>query len=180
MGFLNHTRVPYISMGSNFGTKNSWSNPPSEPLLKANLQKIEKLQNRALRTINFKGPRTEALPLYADNSTLQLKDLIKLNNCLFIHDYLNDLLPDCFKDYYIPLNSLYFEGTKNAKLGCLFVPFKKSTKYGINSITHQSILTWNSMSKVLKTNLTQISRHDLKSSLSEYFLNQYGTTNNDM
>ena len=122
---------------------------------KENLLKIERLQNRALRTINFKGPRTEAQPLYADNKILQLKDLIKLNNCLFIHDYLHDLLPDCFQGYYLPLNTIYDLGTKNSKLGCLFVPFKNTTKYGINSITHQSILTWNSVSKLLNTDLAK-------------------------
>ena len=106
---------------------------------KENLQKIEKLQNRAVRTINFKGPRTEAQPLFGDNKILQLKDIIQLNNCLFIHDYLHDLLPDCFQDYYLPLKSLYFVGTKNAKLGCLSC-------------------TWNSVSKILKTDLEQKSR----------------------
>jgi hypothetical protein len=141
---------------------------------KENLDKIVKLQNRALRTINFQGPRTETLPLYASNEILKLEDLIKLNNCLFIHDYLHDNLPTCFEDYYVTLNSLYFERTKNAKLGCLFVPFKNSTKYGLNSITHQSLLTWNSITKLLKTDLSKKSRHDLKSSLVEHFLCQYG------
>ena len=146
---------------------------------KENILKIERLQNRALRTINFKGPREEAQPLYADNKILQLKDLIKLNNCLFIHDYLHNLLPDCFQNFYLPLNSLYFVGTKNAKLGCLFVPFKNTTKYGINSITHHSILTWNSLCKLLNTNLAQKSRYDLKSLLTGYFLDQYGETDNN-
>ena len=57
---------------------------------KENLDKIVTLQNRAQRTINFQGPRTETLPLYASNEILKLEDLIKLNNCLFIHDYLHD------------------------------------------------------------------------------------------
>ena len=44
---------------------------------KENLDKIVKLQNRALRTINFQGPRTETLPLYASNEILKLEDLIQ-------------------------------------------------------------------------------------------------------
>ena len=67
--------------------------------------------------------------------------------------------------------------TKNAKLGCIFVPFKNSTKYGLNSITHQSLLTWNKITKELKTDLSKMSRHDLKSLLVRYFLSKYGGNN---
>ena len=142
------------------------------------MQKIVKLQNRAIRTINFKGPRSETTKLYADNKILKLEDFIKLSHCLFIHDYLNDMLPKCFEDYYQRLNSMYFERTKNAKLGCLFVPFKKSTKYGLNSITLQSILTWNSICRILKTDLSKKSRYELKSHLTTYFLGQYDEQDN--
>ena len=144
---------------------------------KDNLEKISKLQNRALRTINFEGPRAESNNLYAGNKILKLEDLIKLNNCLFIHDHIHKNLPECFENYFLTLNSLYFERTKNAKLGCIFVPFKNSTKYGLNSITHQSLLTWNKITKELKTDLSKMSRHDLKSLLVRYFLSKYGGNN---
>ena len=138
-----------------------------------NIQKIIKLQNKAIRTINFKGPGTETDKLYSDSKVLKVEDFIKLCHCLFIHDYLNDMLPKCFEDYYLQLNSMYFERTKNAKLGCLFVPFRKSTKYGLNSITLQSILTWNSICKTLKTDLSKKSRYELKSIITTYFLSRY-------
>ena len=144
---------------------------------KDNLEKICKLQNRALRTINFEGPRAESNNLYAGNKILKLEDFIKLNNCLFIHDHIHKNLPECFENYFLTLNSLYFERTKNAKLGCIFVPFKNSTKYGLNSITHQSLLTWNKITKELKTDLSKMSRHDLKSLLVRYFLSKYGGNN---
>ena len=151
-----------------------WGQSDSE-----NVQKIVKLQNRAIRTINFKGPRSETTQLYAENKILKLLDFIRLCHCLFIHDYLHDMLPKCFENYYLQLNSMYFERTKNAKVGCLFVPYKKSTKYGLNSITLQSILTWNNMCKITKTDLSKKSRHELKSLLTSYFISQYADKKED-
>ena len=74
---------------------------------------------------------------------------------------------------------MYFERTKGAKLDCLFMPYKKSTKYGLNSITQQSILTWNSICKSVKTDLSKKSRHELKSYLTSHFLSHYDDDNNN-
>ena len=74
----------------------------------AHFEKIIKLQNRALRIINFEDYHVNASPLYAREGILKLIDVIKLQNCLFVHDYLNNALPLCFDDYYFKLNYLYF------------------------------------------------------------------------
>ena len=141
-----------------------------------NSDKIVRLQNTAIRTINFKGRDSEVNELYFQSKILKIEDLIKVNNCLFIHDFLTDSLPKCFENYYLQLNSMYFERTKNAKIGCLFIPFKKSTKYGLNSITMESIKTWNKLSATLKLNLSLKSRHELKTMLTNYFLSHYTGT----
>lgn len=138
------------------------------------IDKISRLQNRALRIINFEDFHANSNPLYIATNILKLRDQIRLQNCLFVHDYLNELLPACFDDYYFKLNYLYFNvQTRNSNLGCIFLPSKKTTKYGLNSITQKSISTWNHISKTLKTDLSSIPRHKLKSFLTQYFLNQY-------
>ena len=63
-------------------------------------EKIFKLQNRAMRIINFSDFRAEADPLYKDNKILKLDDYIKMQNCLFVHDFLHKNLPECFDDYF--------------------------------------------------------------------------------
>ena len=138
------------------------------------IEKISKLQDRALRIINFKGFHTDANPLYSDVRVLKLKDLIRLQNCLFVHDYLNNSLPVCFQDYYFKLNYLYHNAqTRNANLGCLFYPSRKTTKYGLNSITQKSIHSWNFFTKTIKTDLSVTSRHNLKSTLTKYLVDRY-------
>ena len=103
-------------------------------------KQMDTLQNRALRIINFKGPGTETSSLYFKHKILRFEDLIKLNNCLFIHDYLHDCLPKCFDDYYFKLNKIYpIQETRNAKIGCLFVPAsavknKPPKRYGLDML----------------------------------------------
>ena len=140
----------------------------------AHINKIYKLQNRALRIINFEGFRADSNPLYVNNGILKLNDYIKMQNCLFVYDYLNNMLPKIFEDYYFKLNYLYFNiQTRNAKLCCLFSPSKNTTKYGLNSITQQSIYTWNSITKNLGKDLSSFSRYQLKDLLIQHYMSKY-------
>ena len=138
------------------------------------IENISKLQNRALRIINFKDYNANPQPLYKENNILKIQDLIRQQNCLFVHDYLNNSLPDCFDGQYFKLNHLYFNAhTRNSNLGCLFLPSKNTTKYGLNSITQKSINSWNSITKNMKTDLSNMSRHKIKTVLSCYLIEQY-------
>ena len=64
------------------------------------IDKIQKLQNRAMRIIKFEDFHANANPLYIDQGILKLYDIIRLEKCLFVHDYLNDSPPTYFDDYY--------------------------------------------------------------------------------
>ena len=105
-------------------------------------EKIFKLQNRAMRIISFADFRAEENPLYAKNSVLKLEDQIKLQNCLFVFDFLCKRLPECFDNYFKKLDEIYSEeiSTINSELGCLFTPYMSTVKYGLQSITIDSAL----------------------------------------
>ena len=140
----------------------------------SHIENIYKLQNRAIRIINFEDFNANPNPLYARSNILKLQDFIRLQNCLFVRNYLNNALPACFDDFYFKLNYLYFNvQTRNSNLGCLFSPGKNTTKYGLNSMTQKSINCWNSITKNTKTDLSNISRYKLKTFLSKHFINQY-------
>ena len=65
------------------------------------INKIQKLQNNALRLITFApNSRDHITPLYAENKILKIKDLISLKNMFLIHDYFNGKLPTTFNDFY--------------------------------------------------------------------------------
>ena len=132
---------------------------------------IRKLQNRAIRIINFKPSNYNTNNLYKTSNILKINDMVKVENILFIYDYLNNLLPDCFQnEFHLLANSYTSVGTRRSNLGCLHIGRRKSTKYGTNSISHQSIQNWNSTTKLFKCNLALIARNKLKSKLRHHFL----------
>ena len=88
----------------------------------SHMNKIYRLQNRAVKIINFVDNDLNSSPLYKNNGILKIQDYINFQNILHVHDYLNNSLPGCFQDYF-KLNYLDLKiQTRNSKLGCLFTP----------------------------------------------------------
>ena len=42
-------------------------------------------------------------PLYKHLKVLELEGNVKIQKSPFVHDYLNNMLPDCFQNYFSPL-----------------------------------------------------------------------------
>ena len=51
-------------------------------------------------------------PLYKHLKVLKLEGNVKIQNSPFVHDYLNNMLPDCFQNYFSPLSDLQDIKTK--------------------------------------------------------------------
>ena len=144
-------------------------------------EKVFKLQNRALRIINFSNFRANADPLYETNKILKLADYITMQNCLFVYDFLHKTLPECFNDYFQKLDEVYTEevNTINSALGCLFTPYKSTERYGKCCITRKCIDSWNFFTKELKTDLSKLSRPVLKNKINKYYLGERNDNNNN-
>ena len=142
-------------------------------------EKIFKLQNKALRIISFSDFRAEANPIYRSKHILKLDDQVKLQNCLFVYDFLNRTLPTCFDDYFSRISDVHSTNTITSTLGCLFTPFLSTTRYGLHSITRHCIDDWNFFSKTLNSDLSLLSRPILKQKISLYILNSYDPTYNN-
>ena len=54
------------------------------------IEKLFKLQNSAMRIIEFQANPN---PIYKENRILKLDDYVTLQNCLFVHDCLNNKSP---------------------------------------------------------------------------------------
>ena len=48
------------------------------------VKRIENLQNRAMRIINFEEYRAPSDPIYFEHQLLKLGDMVRLNNCLLV------------------------------------------------------------------------------------------------
>ena len=65
------------------------------------INKLQILQNKALRILTFKPARTSAGPLFKECKILKLVDNVKLQNFLFAYDNLKNNLPSSLKDSFI-------------------------------------------------------------------------------
>ena len=136
-------------------------------------QKIFKLQSRALRIITFADFRADSNPIYRDLNILKLRDQIAIQNCLFVHDSLNNNSPSCFSDYFNLTRQIHPLHTRNASLGCLYPKDSNTTRFGLYSITNKCISIWNALSGVLNTDLATFSRYQLKCRLFHFLKKDY-------
>jgi hypothetical protein len=123
--------------------------------------------------MSFSEFRAHSSPLFKKFEILKIEDQIELSNCLLVHDYLKGKLPKSFENTFKQLNELNSIATRNTISGCLFIPNVSSTTYGINSITRKSIISWNKFANIFKDKIGKMSRNELKTQISKYFLSTY-------
>ena len=70
-----------------------------------NLQftKLTKLQNKALKVINFQSSDSPTGPLYQENKVLKISDFINYKNALFVRNTLKREKPQVFHEMFIML-----------------------------------------------------------------------------
>ena len=70
--------------------------------------KIEKLQNIAINIINYKTCSLHLNNLFIELKILKLKELLIVNNCLFVFEQLKEDLPTAFESYFFRILSKHF------------------------------------------------------------------------
>ena len=132
------------------------------------LRDIEKLQNKAVKIINFKAGLLHLNDLFNELKILKLKDFITFNNCLFVFGQLKEDLPQTFKNFLLKKYHHHIYNTRGTKKTLIDVPLKNISQYGTNSITSRSIFNWNDINKKIECSL-EISRTDFITLLKRYF-----------
>ena len=140
-------------------------------------EKIQTLQNRALRLVSFSDNSENAIrtcDLYKNLKLLKLNDLVTLKNMLFIHDYFNKNLPESFKNYFQLSKDLHGHSTRNASTCHIFVPQTESVKYGRKSFKIKAITAWNALCDNFKEqNFINLSKPKLKKIIIDHLLSKY-------
>ena len=93
-----------------------------------------------MRTIKFADFDAHSDPLFKELKVLKIQDFVKLQNCLFVHDFLNNKLPVCFDNYFETLSDVHAKTTKASDLGCLFIPHLELPN-SASSPSHENALT---------------------------------------
>ena len=109
----------------------------------ANQNKIQKLQNRALRKILFKKQQDSIRQHYKELQILKLHDVLYLQNCLFMSQIeTTQKLANSFADLKHCGDSHNYQ-TKSETKRLLDIPLLNTQIYGTQSVKYNCIKDWN-------------------------------------
>ena len=99
------------------------------------IKEAEKLQEKPIRIMSFKGRNDPANPFFKTLEIMKLKDIFLYNNCIFAQTAANQ-------------HNYNTRGTTNETIIKTTI---NSTTYGLNSIKNRAAPDWNQISKNLNT-----------------------------
>ena len=136
------------------------------------VKKIQVLQNKALRIMNFKPRRSSALPLFKSCKILKFADYVNLQNFMFAHDSLNRNLPHSLTGKLSLVNTIH--NTRNELYYQLDRPNSKTILYGSNSIKSKSVDIWNFINRqCYDKKLQKRSRSACKIFVTKFLIERY-------
>ena len=135
--------------------------------------KLTKLQNKALKVINFQSSDSPTGPLYQENKVLKIADFIKYKNALFVRNTLKRENPQVFHEMFIMLNQNSSYNTRGATYHFFDIPQVKTTHFGQYSVKFQASETWNKLQRTQNLNLLTSAPSELKKILFQAYLTQY-------
>ena len=112
--------------------------------------KMKKLQDKAIRIINFKPLCYPVNTLYKNCEILKFKDNIDLLNCLYAHDNINSYLPKTLFNKLALARNIHSHRTRHSEIDQIFIPIVRTTSSGLNSIRNRSALTWNYFNRTIR------------------------------
>ena len=137
------------------------------------VNRLQIIQNKAIRYMSFKSKRTSANPLLKDAGILNLTDFISLQNFLFAYDIINRNLPTTLLDDRIKFVNTT-GNTRNERLNQL-VNFRTNTVlYGTRSITASAVKAWNDVNTDLHhLKLQNLSKSICRNKVTQYLIDKY-------
>ena len=113
------------------------------------IKKIQTIQNRILKILMFKEPRTKTNTLHHEFGVLKVKDLYKLRLLKFVFNYVNNKcsLPVVLRNK-LTQNSEY-HGYRTRRRD-QFRPAKTRTEFGKRSPFIQAVIFWNNLDESTK------------------------------
>ena len=100
--------------------------------------RVELLQNKAIRIINFATFRASVNPLYKKSNILKLSDIINLQNFLLVRDDVKGNLPTALTNTFQLVRNSHNYNTRSSAQFKMTVPSVRTTIYGLRAITFQS------------------------------------------
>ena len=130
-----------------------------------------KLQEKALKIINFKRFDEDANILFKDNKILKISDFITYKNLLFVRNSLKKENISLFNDLFLPLNTNHNHNTRAKNL--LDIPQTHTTHFGDNSIRNKAVRNWNTVQRISNNDLLTCDFNEFKKEIYNIYYNNY-------
>ena len=123
------------------------------------MDKLLVLQKRAMRLMTFNvqypvlpGPLKPADPIFVKLGTLKIDDIYKYQVSKFIYKCIHQLTPVNFHNWFNFISSIHgyctrskFNANDNLSTNKLFIPFARTTNYGLKQLTVNGPRIWNAL-----------------------------------
>jgi hypothetical protein len=137
-------------------------------------RRIHLLQKVAVRLISFASPRSPSKPLFRNLKILDIFDLVKMLNTLFVHRVLNSKEPCHILNTFNFSRLSYSFNTRGKVIGLLNQQSIQTDSFGKYSVTYQSVSCWNFFQKHFSImNLSSFSQKKLQFLVCKYLLDSY-------
>ena len=122
--------------------------------------------------MSFSEIQEPSSPLFKKWKILKIKDIVEIQNCIFVHSFLKGKLPKSFENFFQRCSDVHINPTRFSNAECLYMPRFKSVTYGMNSITNICINSWNNITEILEKPST-LSISELKNMMFELCIAKY-------
>ena len=138
------------------------------------VKRIIKLQDKAIRIINFAHYNSSRGILYKQSKVLKFKDYVNLKNFLFVHDCLKGNAPTALTNKFELRSNVHLYSTRVSLQHQVSLPKARTQISGIKSISYQSSHIWNQLiSRHTEKDLLFRSKDFCKCFIKQELLNSY-------
>ena len=142
--------------------------------INSHVKRIIKLQDRAIRIINFVDYHHPTSKLYQNSKILKFQDHISLLNYLYVNDSLKSTLPKPLCNKYKNIQQIHSHETTNLVNNCIALPKSRTSDYGIHSIIGQACRNYNFLQIHCKSKSIHLKSRALKKEIiTKFFLDSY-------
>ena len=131
------------------------------------IEKLQRLQNRAIQLISKESESADLSKLFTDLSILNIQQLIDFNTTNMVYDSVNGNCPEYLTDISIPAQRLHNYSTRHANHG-LF-PSHTNLVAGQRTFQSRGCHLWNSLPQQIQCATTS---QNFKKSLFKYTIEQ--------
>ena len=137
-------------------------------MFKTYLDKLQILQNKAIRVITNSDRRSSITPQFRNLNVLKIAYLYTYEIAKLMHQYSRNMLPPCFSTFFTSLSEIHDRQSRSKSQNNLYLP-KFSTCRCQRSLRFQGVKIWNSLSPDLKKQSHKKFKISLKNPLLESY-----------